>query len=256
MRSLLWVFTIDGGTTFNTKKRWIPLKKKLMKSMTFTLNVCFVTGFALKKILRAISRALSQATFLRRWICTDRSLGTTNYISQTKCSFFRKVVFIYVSDDVSWGKKRLLPRVNEIWWIEPPPQNIFVFASKITLCVNVFCHQVKTGDLFFAEYLLEESDAPFSLPEQVWTFGQLWSLKNGSKSQADKTSSQGRDLAILSSCNHTILSYGTYGFWGGFLAGHGKGIRSESQVDSDCFRSRESFMSFSPVGEAKRQLNS
>ena len=86
--------------------------------------------------------------------------------------------------------------------------------------------------------------------------GQMWSFKNGSKSQADKTSSQGRDLAILASCNHTILSYGTYGFWGGFLAGHGKGIRSESQVDSDCFRSRESFMSFSPVGEAKRHLNS
>ena len=73
MKSLLWVFTIDGVTTFNTKKRWSPLKKRIMKKMTFILNVCFVTGFALIKILRAISKALSQATFLRRWICTDRS---------------------------------------------------------------------------------------------------------------------------------------------------------------------------------------
>lgn len=27
------------------------------------------------------------------------------------------------------------------------------------------------------------------------------------------------DLAILSRCNHTILSYGTYSFWAGFLSG-------------------------------------
>ena len=29
----------------------------------------------------------------------------------------------------------------------------------------------------------------------------------------------GRDLAIMSQCNHTILSHGTYSFWAGFLAG-------------------------------------
>ena len=28
----------------------------------------------------------------------------------------------------------------------------------------------------------------------------------------------GTDLAILASCNHTILSYGTYSFWAGFLS--------------------------------------
>ena len=36
------------------------------------------------------------------------------YHSDKMFFFFRKVVFIYVSDDVSWSKKRLLPRVNEI----------------------------------------------------------------------------------------------------------------------------------------------
>ena len=33
----------------------------------------------------------------------------------------------------------------------------------------------------------------------------------------------GTDLAILSSCNHTILSYGTFSFWSGFLS-NGKRI--------------------------------
>ena len=29
----------------------------------------------------------------------------------------------------------------------------------------------------------------------------------------------GLDLAIISQCNHTILSHGTFSFWAGFLAG-------------------------------------
>ena len=35
----------------------------------------------------------------------------------------------------------------------------------------------------------------------------------------------GVDLALLSACNHTITSYGTYSFWAGFLGGSGKGLR-------------------------------
>ena len=27
------------------------------------------------------------------------------------------------------------------------------------------------------------------------------------------------DLAILASCQHVVMSYGTFGFWGGFMAG-------------------------------------
>ena len=33
------------------------------------------------------------------------------------------------------------------------------------------------------------------------------------------------DLSLLSQCNHTIMSHGTYSFWAGFLAGQGKGLR-------------------------------
>ncbi len=34
----------------------------------------------------------------------------------------------------------------------------------------------------------------------------------------------GADLALLAQCNHTVLSYGTYSFWAGFLAGGKRGI--------------------------------
>jgi hypothetical protein len=33
------------------------------------------------------------------------------------------------------------------------------------------------------------------------------------------------DLALLAACNHTILTYGTFGFWAGLLAGGGNGKR-------------------------------
>ncbi|XP_064476059.1 galactoside alpha-(1,2)-fucosyltransferase 2-like [Ornithodoros turicata] len=32
-------------------------------------------------------------------------------------------------------------------------------------------------------------------------------------------SSPGRDLALLAHCNHTIMTYGTFGYWAGYLAG-------------------------------------
>jgi galactoside 2-L-fucosyltransferase 1/2 len=31
--------------------------------------------------------------------------------------------------------------------------------------------------------------------------------------------SVGHDLAVMSLCNHTIISHGTFSFWAGFLAG-------------------------------------
>jgi hypothetical protein len=32
-------------------------------------------------------------------------------------------------------------------------------------------------------------------------------------------SSIGHDMALMSMCNHTILTYGTFSYWLGFLAG-------------------------------------
>ena len=161
------------GDHIQYQKEVESIEKKNNEKNTFILNVCFVTGFALIKILRAISKALSQATFLRRWICTDRSLGATNYISQTKYSFFQKgrfhlcVWWCWLGQETatSTGKRDLMDRTATTKYI--------CFCSKNHLLCQCFCHQVKTGDLFFAEDLLEESDAPFSLPEQVWTTVKL-----------------------------------------------------------------------------------
>ena len=33
------------------------------------------------------------------------------------------------------------------------------------------------------------------------------------------------DLSLLSHCNHTIISHGTYSYWAGFLSGKGRGKR-------------------------------
>ena len=110
MKSLLWVFTIDGGTTFNTKKRWSPLKKKLTKSMTFILNrVCT------DKDSQGNFKSIEPSYFLEAMDMYRQEFRYNKlYFSDKIFFFFRKVVFIYVYDDVSWGKKRLLPRVNEI----------------------------------------------------------------------------------------------------------------------------------------------
>jgi galactoside 2-L-fucosyltransferase 1/2 len=71
----------------------------------------------------------------------------------------KDVVFVYVSDDLEWGKKHVLPRVG-------------------------------SGDLFLAGE---------GLPDSV--------------------DSIGHDMAVLAACNHTIMTYGTFGFWSAFLAG-------------------------------------
>ncbi|XP_059088423.1 uncharacterized protein LOC131884607 isoform X1 [Tigriopus californicus] len=72
---------------------------------------------------------------------------------------FKNVIFIYISDDLQWGKTHLRPRT-------------------------------KAGDLYF-----------------------------GGQGSPHESHSIGFDLALMSLCNHTILSYGTFSYWVGFMAG-------------------------------------
>ena len=83
---------------------------------------------------------------------------------------FPRVVFLFVSDDMAWGKEKVVGRV-------------------------------KTKDFFISGSL------------------QYLGMVAGPALAA------GIDLALLSACNHTITSYGTYSFWAGFLAGGGRGRR-------------------------------
>lgn len=52
--------------------------------------------------------------------------------------------------------------------------------------------------------------------DRKWTRDNLSSL--GILTLPD-SASPGHDLAVLSSCNHTIMTYGSFGFWGSYLAG-------------------------------------
>ena len=83
---------------------------------------------------------------------------------------FKRVVFIYVSDDMNWGKEKLKNRI-------------------------------KTNDFYLTGSLQNEVLAKTPFLTAAY------------------------DLALLSACNHTITSYGTYSFWAGALAGRGKGER-------------------------------
>jgi len=46
--------------------------------------------------------------------------------------------------------------------------------------------------------------------------GDLYMVSEGLE---DSDDSVGHDLAVLAACNHTIVSYGSFSFWGAFLAG-------------------------------------
>ena len=100
------------------------------------------------------------------------------------------VIFLYVSDDLQWAEQKLLPRVKT----KGRNHKNFKLNSKmhrLFLSLDIFI----AGSLQYPEY------------------------------RGNKTLSTGLDLALLSLCNHTITSYGSYSFWASFLAGEGRGKR-------------------------------
>ena len=70
-------------------------------------------------------------------------------------------------------------------------------------------------------------------------------------------------MAIMSMCNHTILSYGTFSFWSGFLAG-GKRIipamilnqwKKPLMSELDQFTMTDEGLKYEPDFEKKKRLN-
>ena len=82
------------------------------------------------------------------------------------------------------------------------PRTVFVFVSDdLQWARQKLIPRIKTKDFYLAGFL------------QNSTFA------------SDPRLAAGLDLALLAACNHTILSYGTFTFWAGFLSGGGKGKR-------------------------------
>jgi len=91
----------------------------------------------------------------------------------------QKVVFLPTSDNYFWIKKYLINK----------------------------------NDTYFTRELIKETRVALLTRTEI---GQMWHKPN----LAVKGSiSYGVDLAVLSSCNHTVLDYGTFGLWAGLLAG-------------------------------------
>lgn len=55
--------------------------------------------------------------------------------------------------------------------------------------------------------------------DPTWCLRNLTKRKNIYVASKKMLSSPGQDLAIMSSCNHSIFDYGTFGVWGAILAG-------------------------------------
>ncbi|XP_070623022.1 galactoside alpha-(1,2)-fucosyltransferase 2 isoform X2 [Erythrolamprus reginae] len=71
----------------------------------------------------------------------------------------------------------------------------------------------------------------------VTSNGMEWCKKNIDASRGDvhfaedgKETSPGKDFALLSHCNHTIMTIGTFGIWAGYLA-----ARERDTTSSSCF---------------------
>jgi galactoside 2-L-fucosyltransferase 1/2 len=48
----------------------------------------------------------------------------------------------------------------------------------------------------------------------------------------------GTDMAILAACNHTIITYGTFGLWGALLAGGATVMSSKAKVKCNAVQNR------------------
>ena len=87
------------------------------------------------------------------------------------------------------------------------------YLSAIDLYVNYFKSKKKLIFVVTSDDMKWVSDNLMPRVKSVKVYPVPSSKLDG------EISSAATDLAVLASCNHTILSYGTFSFWSGFLAG-------------------------------------
>ena len=71
--------------------------------------------------------------------------------------------------------------------------------------------------LLFQLIYIISSDEPGWCKAKFKSIDKILYYTNDSPNE-DKLNGRDLDMAIASSCNHTIYDYGTFGFWGAYLA--------------------------------------
>ena len=99
-------------------------------------------------------------------------------------SKYKRVVFLYVSDDIDWAERKL-GKYN-------------LHSQESIFILNFSVHRISTKDFYIA-----------SSPEDG----------------LEPMVGAAVDMAVVSQCNHSVTSHGTFSFWAGLLAGRGTGYR-------------------------------
>jgi hypothetical protein len=128
------------------------------------------------------------------------------------------IVFVVCSDDMDWTKEKFYNAVFRATYTKNYQQSTVYSVSPIDGQLTsvfgpsgVFRQPTQsapsTGQLQQATPFMGVN-TPFVADDSVRV-----------KIAYSEGRSDGQDLAILSQCNHTIMTVGTYGWWAGYLAG-------------------------------------
>ena len=159
--------------------------------------------------------------------------------NQQIITFYQQVVFLLVSDDMRWVKKRIFERTKSKYDIFLAGNGHGDELFEVGKYLNSF--QI----ISISKYRNYQNDQKVSL-RYIRTLCLL-----------------GMDMAMMSMCNHTILSYGTFSFWSGFLAG-GKRIipamilnqwKKPLMSELDQFTMTDEGLKYEPDFEKKKRLN-
>jgi len=136
----------------------------------------------------------------------------SKYIKRKKLNKNANITFIGIhsrqTDHLAYQRERGLVQLKASYYLEA----MEIYRNIHTNVVFVF---ISDNPGWGREVLLQRTNAK-----------DLFIAKDEHIELAmDKVEEVGLDLALLTACNHTILSYGTFGFWAGFLAGGGSGMR-------------------------------